>query len=395
MATSIALVMLLGMLANYIFTKVKLPGLLGMLLLGVLLGPSGFNLLDSLLLQVSGDFRSIALIIILLRAGIGINKDELKKVGIPAIKLSFIPSLFEGFAVALIAMKLWNLSFAEGGVLGFTLAAVSPAVVVPAMLGYMEKGFGKMKGVPTMILAGASVDNVIAITIFGTFVGTLTGSQLSAGQRLVNIPLSILLGSVVGLAVGLILVYGFKRFKIRDTKKILILLGTAILLTTLEKALKSKVEIAGLIGVMTIGFILIEKSPEVGKRLALKLNKIWIFAEILVFVLVGAQVNVGVTLDAGVLGLLVIFGGLTARSIGVWLSLAGTHFNVREKWFCVVAYWPKATVQATVGAIPLSLGIAHGELFLAVAVLSILVTAPIGAMGIHFFADRCLEQDVR
>lgn len=394
MTTSIALVLLLGMLANYLFVKIKLPGLLGMLLLGTLLGPSGLNWLDKTLLSVSGDFRSIALIIILLRAGIGINKDELQKVGASAVKLSFVPSLFEGFAVAYLAMQIWGLSFAEGGVLGFTLAAVSPAVVVPAMLKFLEQGYGKAKGIPTMILAGASVDNVIAITIFSSFIGALTGSQLSLAQRLVNIPLSIGLGAVVGLVVGLVLVHSFKRFHIRDTKKILILLGTAILLTTLEKALKSKVEVAGLIGVMTIGFILIEKSPEVGKRLAQRLNKIWIFAEILVFVLVGAQVNLGVTLAAGGLGLLVIFGGLAARSLGVWLSLAGTPFSVKEKWFCVVSYWPKATVQATVGAIPLSLGLPGGELFLAVAVLSILVTAPLGAVAIHYFAEKCLDLHV-
>ncbi len=391
MTTSLAIVMLLGLLCNYLFTKIKLPGLLGMLLLGILLGPSGLNWLDKNFLMVSGDFRSIALIIILLRAGIGIKKEDLKNVGGSALKMSIIPSLLEGFAVAFMAMKLFGLTFAEGGMLGFTLAAVSPAVVVPAMLGYIEKGYGKGKSIPTLILAGASVDNVLAITIFSTFVGVLTGSQLSMGQRILNIPLSILLGGVVGTVVGLGLVYSFRRFHIRDTKKIMILLGTAILLTTLEKALKSKVEIAGLIGVMTIGFILIEKSPEVGKRLALKLNKIWIFAEILVFVLVGAQVNIGVTIEAGILGLIILAGGLIARSIGVWLSLLGAGLDSKEKLFCMVSYWPKATVQATVGAIPLSLGLPHGELYLAVAVLSILITAPMGAMAIQYFAPRCLK----
>lgn len=390
MTTSLALVLLLGMLANYLFTKLRLPGLLGMLLLGILLGPSGLNWLSQDLLRISSDFRSIALIIILLRAGLGINKEDLKRVGGPALRMSFVPSLFEGFAVAFLSMKLFGLSFAEGGLLGFTLAAVSPAVVVPAMLKFMEAGYGSKKGVPTLILAGASVDNVIAITIFGAFIGALTGSDMLWWQRSLSVPLSILLGGVVGAVVGLFLAWFFKKHHMRDTKKVLILLGTAILLTTLEKALKSKVEIAGLIGVMTIGFILLEKTPVVAKRLSAKFNKIWVFAEILVFVLVGTQVNVGVTLGAGLMGLCIIFGGLIARSLGVYVSLLGTDLSGKEKFFSMVAYWPKATVQATVGAIPLSLGIASGELNLALAVLSILVTAPLGAVAIQYFAEKCL-----
>lgn len=392
MSTSLAIVMLLGLLANYLFTKIKLPGLFGMLLLGMCLGPHGLNWLDKNLLMFSSDFRSIALIIILLRAGIGIKKEDLQKVGVPALKMSMIPSLLEGFAIAFVAMKLWGFSFAEGGVLGFILAAVSPAVVVPAMLSYIDQGYGKAKSIPALILAGGSVDNVLAITIFSTFIGVVTGSQLSMGQRILNIPLSICLGGLVGTVVGLTLVHSFKRFHIRDTKKIMILLGTAIMLTALEKALKSKVEVAGLIGVMTIGFIIIEKSPEVGKRLALKLNKIWIFAEILVFVLVGAQVDMAITLELGLLGFAVLLVGLLFRSLGVWLSLLGTSLEGKEKLFCVVSYWPKATVQATVGAIPLSLGLPHGELYLALAVLAILVTAPLGAVAIQFFAPRCLKQ---
>ncbi len=392
MTTSLAIVMLLGLLCNYLFTKIKLPGLLGMLILGMFLGPHGLDWLDKNLLMLSSDFRSIALIVILLRAGIGIKKEDLKKVGVPALKMSILPSLLEGFAVAFFSVNFLGFTFVEGGALGFILAAVSPAVVVPAMLDYIEKGYGKAKSIPTLILAGASVDNVLAITIFGTFIGMLTGSQLSMGQRMLNIPISILLGGIVGTLVGLGLVYSFKRFHIRDTKKIMILLGTAILLTTLERALKSKVEIAGLIGVMTIGFIIIEKSPEVGKRLAVKLNKIWIFAEILVFVLVGAQVDMGVTLEIGALGVIVLLVGLFFRSLGVWISLLGTPLETKEKLFCVVAYWPKATVQATVGAIPLSLKLPHGEIYLALAVLAILITAPIGAIAIQFFAPRCLKQ---
>lgn len=392
MTTSLAIVMLLGLLCNYLFTKIKLPGLLGMLLLGVLLGPSGLNWLDETLLAVSSDFRSLALIIILLRAGIGIGKEDLKRVGIPAVKLSFIPGLFEGLTIMALVVLLWGMNWIEGGILGFTLAAVSPAVVVPAMLKYMEMGFGKEKGVPTLILAGASADDVVAITIFSALLGMATGEKIGIGMKLLNIPLSIMLGMAVGAVVGWLLSHTFKKFHIRDTKKILIILGTAILLTSLEKALKSHIEIAGLIGVMTIGFMLLEKTPVQAKRLAVKLNKIWIFAEILLFVLVGAQVKVQVALDAGWIGILLIVVGLFARSVGVWLSLLGTALDGREKWFCIVAYWPKATVQAAIGAIPASLGLPYGDLFLAVAVMSILITAPIGAIAIQFFAPRCLKQ---
>lgn len=391
MTTSLALVLLLGLLANYLFTKIKLPGLLGMLLLGIVLGPSGLNWMGDSLMAVSADFRSVALIIILLRAGLGIGKDDLKRVGGPAVRMSCIPGIMEGTTIAALVVVLWGMGWVEGGILGFTLAAVSPAVVVPSMLKYMELGYGKKKGVPTLILAGASADDVFAITLFSALVGMATGEAVGLGWKLLSIPVSIILGILVGYVVGWILSHTFKKFHIRDTKKILIMLGTAILLTSLEKALKSHVEIAGLIGVMTIGFILLEKTPVQAKRLAERFNKIWIFAEILLFVLVGAQVKVGVALDAGWIGLIVILLGLVARSIGVWLSLLGTPLNAKEKWFCVVAYWPKATVQAAIGAVPLSLGLPYGELFLAVAVMGILVTAPLGAIAIQFFAPRCLE----
>ena len=391
MTTSLAVVLLLGLLANYLFSKIKLPGLLGMLLLGVCLGPSGLNWLDDSLLAVSADFRNIALIIILLRAGLGIGKEDLKRVGGPAVRMSCVPGICEATAIAALVVFFWDMSWVEGGILGFTLAAVSPAVVVPAMLKYMDLGFGRAKGIPTLILAGASADDVFAITLFSALVGMATGEAVGIGWKLLSIPMSILLGVLVGYLVGWLLSHTFKKFHIRDTKKILIMLGTAILLTSLEKALKSRVEIAGLIGVMTIGFILLEKSPIQAKRLAERFNKIWIFAEILLFVLVGAQVKVGVALDAGWIGLMMIGIGLVARSLGVWLSLLGTKLNGKEKWFCMVAYWPKATVQAAIGAVPLTLGLPYGELFLAVAVMSILVTAPLGAIAIQFFAPRCLE----
>lgn len=391
MATSLGIIIMLGLLANLIFTKMKLPGLLGMLILGVILGPYGFNLLEPSLLSASADFRKIALIIILLRAGIGISREDLNKVGKTAIKMSCIPGLVEGFFIAFASIKFLGFTFIQGGILGFILAAVSPAVVVPQMLSFMERRIGTNKGIPTLILAGASIDDVFAITIFSTFLGLYSGSHVNIGIKLLGIPISIVLGIGAGAVIGFFMVRVFKKYHIRDTKKVLLIIGASILLTALENLLKNKIEIAGLLGVMTIGFIILEKMPQVGKRLGLKLNKIWIFAEILLFVLVGAQVNIGVAINAGVVGIAVILIGLIGRSLGVLISLVGTNLNWRERVFCIIAYLPKATVQAAIGAIPLSLGVASGEIILAIAVLSILITAPLGAIAISFSSTRLLK----
>lgn len=396
MATSLALIILLGLAANVIFTKFKMPGLLGMLILGIIIGPKGLNWIQPELLSISGDFRKIALIVILLRAGFGISKEDLNKVGKTAIKLSCIPGLIEGFFIAFASVKFLGFSFIQGGILGFIIAAVSPAVVVPQMISFMEKGLGTNKGIPTLILAGASIDDVFAITIFSTFLGLYSGSEVNIGIKVLGIPISILLGIGLGAIIGFILIKIFKRYHIRDTKKVLLILGAAILLTSLETLLKNKVEIAALLGVMTIGFIILEKLPTVGKRLSIKLNKIWVFAEILLFVLVGAQVDVVVALNAGTLGILVILIGLIGRSIGVILSLLGTDLTWKERLFCVIAYVPKATVQAAIGGIPLSMGVASGDVILAIAVLSIIITAPLGAIGISTSSKRLLtvEEDV-
>lgn len=391
MATSLGIIIMLGLLANLIFTKMKLPGLLGMLILGVILGPYGFNLLEPSLLSASADFRKIALIIILLRAGIGISREDLNKVGKTAIKMSCIPGLVEGFFIAFASIKFLGFTFIQGGILGFILAAVSPAVVVPQMLSFMERRIGTNKGIPTLILAGASIDDVFAITIFSTFLGLYSGSHVNIGIKLLGIPISIVLGIGAGAVIGFFMVRVFKKYHIRDTKKVLLIIGASILLTALENLLKNKIEIAGLLGVMTIGFIILEKMPQVGKRLGLKLNKIWIFAEILLFVLVGAQVNIGVALNAGGVGIAVIVIGLIGRSLGVLISLIGTNLNWRERVFCIIAYLPKATVQAAIGAIPLSLGVASGEIILAIAVLSILITAPLGAIAISSSSTKLLK----
>lgn len=391
MASSLAIIILLGLPANKLFEKIKIPGLLGMLILGIIIGPYGLNLLQTDMIHASADLRKIALIIILLRAGLGINKDDLKKVGNTALKMSCVPGLIEGLFIAFASVKLLNFSFIQGGILGFIIAAVSPAVVVPSMLRLNENNIGTKKGIPTLILAGASIDDVFAITIFSAFLGLYSGKHINIGIQVLSIPISILLGIMVGGIIGFVMIKIFKKYHIRDTKKVLLILGLSILLTELENLLKTKIEIASLLGVMTIGFIIVDKMPNVGKRLASKFNKIWVFAEILLFVLVGAQVNIDVAVNAGGIGAIIILIGLFGRSIGVIISLLGTNLNWKEKLFCIISYIPKATVQAAMGAVPLSLGVESGDVVLAIAVLSILITAPLGAIGINISAKKLLQ----
>ncbi|MBM7615761.1 cation:proton antiporter domain-containing protein [Alkaliphilus hydrothermalis] len=391
MALGLAMIILLGLTFNSLFEKIKLPGLLGMLMLGILMGPYGLNLINEELLTISADLRRIALIIILLRAGLGLNKGTLNKVGVPAIKMSFIPGLLEGFTIMVIARYLIRFSYIEAGILGFIIAAVSPAVIVPQMLDLINRKIGEDKGIPTLILAGASVDDVIAITLFTTFLGLYGGNHINLLRQLFNIPLSIVLGIVLGVLLGLLLVHLFRKYSMRDTNKALVILGTAIVFNSLEAPLEGLVPIASLLGVMTIGFVLMEKYPEVAPRVGSKFNKIWVFAQIMLFVLVGAEVNIYVAIDSGFVGIIIITIGLVARSIGVLISLAGTNLNRKERLFCVISYIPKATVQAAIGAVPLAMGVQSGEVILAIAVLSILVTAPLGAIGIKATGERWLR----
>lgn len=390
MARSLAIILLLGLPANRFFEKMRMPGLLGMLILGIIIGPYGLNWIRPEMINISPDLRKIALIIILLRAGFGINKNDLKKVGTSALKMSFIPGVIEGFFIAFASIKIFDFSFIEGGILGFVLAAVSPAVVVPSMLDLNKNKIGTDKGIPTLIMAGASIDDVFAITIFSVFLGLYSGNNINIGIQLLGIPISILLGIAGGVIIGYMLLNIFNKYHIRDTKKVLLILGFSILFTELENLLKSKISIASLLGVMTIGFIILEKRPEVGKRLAIKFDKIWVFAQVFLFVLVGAQVNISVALDSGTKGIILILIGLIGRSIGVIISLLGTSLNWQERLFCIISYIPKATVQAAIGGVPLSLGVASGDVILAVAVLSILITAPLGAIGIRVFSERFL-----
>lgn len=395
MAFSLALILVSAFIINEIFIKIKLPGLLGMILLGILIGPYGFNKIDSNLLAISGDLRLIALIVILLRAGLGIKKNELNAVKKEVLKISCIPGLFEGFTIALCSMYFLNFSFIEGGILGFIIAAVSPAVIVPKMLEFQEKKIGTDKKIPTIILAGASVDDVFAITIFSSFLGLYGGKSINLIANILNIPLSIILGIGIGSIIGFILIKFFKNYSIRDTKKAILILSIAILFNSLEKYISNNfhIEIASLLGIMTIGFFILELLPNVGARLSAKFNKIWVFSEIILFVLVGAQVNIGVALKSGGIGILILLIGLIARGIGVYISLLGTNFSFKEKIFTIIAYMPKATVQAAIGAIPLMSGVASGEVILAIAVMSILLTAPAGAILIDILGKKFLNKE--
>ncbi|TVR75223.1 MAG: sodium:proton antiporter [Marinilabiliales bacterium] len=393
MAVSLAIIFMLGIIAHQLFTRLKLPGFLGILLLGMIIGPYGADWIDGTILMLSEDLRRIALIIILLRAGLGLNMMTLKMVGAPAVKLGFIPVILEGTAIMLAASYIFGISTIEAGMLGFIIAAVSPAVIVPKMLHYMEIGKGADKGIPAMILAGASLDDVVAITIFSAFAGYYTGAQVNVASQILLIPLSVLTGIAVGVITGLLLVLLFRKFSIRHTKKTLVLLATAIFITSLENILQDIIPLASLLGVMVTGFVILEKWPGLGMEISARLSKIWVFAEILLFFLVGAEVNYMLAGQAGLTGVAVIFGGLAVRSLGVLISLHKTGLTLKEKAFCITAYSPKATVQAAIGSVPLMLGVPAGELIMIMAVLSIIITAPLGSIAMSLSGKKYLAKN--
>ncbi len=395
MAISIALIILLGLCGDYLFRQLKLPGLVGMLLVGVLIGPYLLNFISPEMMTVSGDFRKIALIVILLRAGFELRRDTLNRVGRAAVTMSAVPALFEIAGIILVAPRLLGITYLEAAILGSILGAVSPAVVVPLMIDFMDRGRGTKKGIPTLILGASSVDDVFVIVLFTVFLGMYGGGEVNLWVQLAEIPLSIVLGILAGLIPGYLLYLLFTKYDWRPPKRTIVVMGIAIFLTWLEKVLEHWVPIASLLGVMAIGFVVLEKSEAIAHIISQKLKKLWMFAELLLFVLVGSQVNIQVAWKAGLAGTLVILIGLLFRSVGTYVSLFGTDLSVKEKLFCVVAYIPKATVQAAIGAVPLAAGVASGELILAMAVLSILLTAPIGAIGIKILGERILDSGER
>ena len=392
MLTSLALVFLCGILLSSLFQKLKIPGLMGMLITGIVLGPYALNLLDGSLLGISAELRQIALIIILMRAGLNLDIRDLKKVGRPAILMCFVPACFEIAGMVLIAPKLLGISMLDAAIMGAVVSAVSPAVIVPKMLHLMEDRYGTGQSIPQLIMAGASVDDVFVIVLFTAFTGLAQGESISP-VRFVQIPVSIVLGLIVGIGLGLALAWFFQKYHIRDSVKVVILLSAAFLLVALEAALKGSVPVSGLLAVMSMVAALQKRKGDVAKRLSCKFSKLWIAAEILLFVLVGATVDIQYAASAGLTAVLAVVGALLFRILGVFCCLLKTKLLMKERLFCMIAYLPKATVQAAIGSIPMALGLPCGKIVLTVAVLAILITAPLGAFGVDMTYKWLLQRE--
>lgn len=391
MLISIALILLVGMFMGWLCKKIRLPGLLGMLFTGIILGPYVLNVIDDFILNISADLRKIALIIILTRAGLSLDIKDLKKVGRPAILMCFVPACFEMAGMVLLAPRILGISTLDAAIMGAVVAAVSPAVVVPKMIKLMEEGYGVKKGIPQLILAGASVDDVFVIVMFTAFTGLAQGESISV-KSFVNIPLSVITGTLAGLAVGYLLAKFFEKVHIRDTSKVMILLSISFILVTVEDYFSDVIPFAALIGVMAAGVSLQKKREVVAKRLSSKFNKLWVVSEIMLFVLVGAAVDIQYAVKAGAAPVLLILAVLIFRMAGVLVCLLKTRLNRKERTFCMLAYMPKATVQAAIGGMPLAMGLSCGNIVLSVAVIAILITAPLGAFCIDVTYKRFLQR---
>lgn len=397
MVTSLSLIILVGLSLGAIFQKLRLPRIIGFLVTGIIIGPYVLDMLDPSILSISSELRQIALIIILIKAGLSLNLSDLKKVGRPAVLLAFVPASFEIVAYIIFAPAVLGISRIDAAVMGAVLSAVSPAVVVPRMVNLIENKYGTEKGIPQMLLAGASCDDIFVIVLFSAFTNMAQGESIDV-MSFLNIPVSIILGIFLGIIAGLILSMFFEHeYKhgsyIRNSMKIIILMGVAFLLMSIETWLENTVSVSGLLAVVSMSCVLKLKSvPSVSERLSEKMGKLWLIAEIILFVLVGAAVDIRYTLSAGIAAVGMIFIALFARGLGVLVCLTGTKLMWKEKLFCVVSYLPKATVQAAIGSIPLSMGLGCGQIVLSVAVLGILITAPIGAIGIDALYKKCLTQ---
>ena len=392
MLFSFALIFLSGIILGSIFNRLKLPQLIGMLLTGIILGPYLLNLLDPKILSISADLRQIALIIILTRAGLNLDINDLKKVGRPAVLMCFVPATFEILGMIIFAPKFLGLGLLDSAILGTVIAAVSPAVIVPKMLKLMEEGYGADRSIPQMIMAGASVDDVFVIVLFTSFIGLASTGSFSM-LNLIKIPTSILFGISVGFLCAILLIYLFKKIHIRDSLKVIIILNISFLLVTFEHSLTGIIGFSGLLAIMSIGTGIQAKNTMLSKRMSIKYSKLWITAEVMLFVLVGATVNIKYALGASIPAILLIITVLIFRMAGVFLCLVGTSLSYRERLFCMIAYCPKATVQAAIGSIPLSMGLPSGNIILTVAVLSILITAPLGAFAIDISYKKLLKKE--
>lgn len=389
MLTSIAMILLLGLLIGWIFSKLRLPSLLGMVAVGIILSPHALDLIDESILGISSELRQIALVIILTRAGLSLDISDLKKVGRPAALMSFVPACVEILGTVILAPMLLGVTILEAAIMGSVIAAVSPAVVVPRMIRLIEEGYGTNKKIPQMILAGASVDDVFVIVVFTVFTALATTGEVSV-TSFTRIPISIVLGIILGGCIGMLLVIFFKKCHMRDSIKILIILSVSFLILEVENILQGYVPVSGLLAIMSMGIIIKQKYDVLALRLSAKYNKLWLGAEVFLFVLVGATVNLRYVASAGISAILLILLALLFRMVGVAVSLLKTDLSKRERLFCMVAYTPKATVQAAIGAIPLSMGLECGNMVLTVAVLSILITAPFGAICVDNLYKKLL-----
>lgn len=393
MLFSIALILLSGLLLGSCFQKIKLPGLMGMIIAGILLSPHALNLIDESILNISADLRQIALVIILTRAGLSLDLSNLKKVGRPAFLMCFVPACTEISGTILIAPLLLGITPLEAAIMGSVIAAVSPAVIVPRMIRLKEEGYGTDKSIPELILAGASVDDVFVIVLFTAFTSLASTGTMSV-ISLLQIPVSIILGIIIGGITGILLIGFFKKFHMRDSVKLLIILSFSFLLIELQNLLENIIPISGLLAIMSLGIIIKQKYDILAQRLSGKYNKLWVAAEVFLFVLVGASVDMRYALSAGIPAVLLVIGALLFRLLGVSLSLIKTKLNRKERFFCMFAYMPKATVQAAIGALPLSMGLSCGQIVLTVAVLSILITAPLGAVCVDNLYTKLLKKSI-
>lgn len=391
MLTSLAVIFLVALLMGAFFSKLKLPSLLGMIITGILLSPHAFNLMDSSILNISTDLRQIALVIILTRAGLSLDINELKKVGRPAVLMCFLPACFEIIGVVLIAPGLFGISILEAAIMGSVIAAVSPAVIVPRMIKLIEKKYGKEHSIPQLILAGASVDDVFVIVLFTAFTSLAVGEKVNIWS-FTQIPISIIIGSLMGAVTGALLVKLFQNIHMRDSVKILIILSMSFLLIECENQLNGILPMSGLLAIMSMGIVIKQIYDKLAKRLSIKYNKMWVAAEILLFVLVGATVDLRYAIEAGIRAIILVLSTLIIRMSGVWVCFIKTKLTRKEKLFCMMAYTPKATVQAAIGSIPLSMGLACGQQVLTIAVLSILITAPFGAICIDNSYKKLLDK---
>lgn len=389
MLLSLSLIILISLLFSYLTYLIKLPRLIGFLLAGILLGPYVFNLIDENILMNAPDLRQIALVVILIRAGLSLDLADLKKIGRPAVLLSFVPAMFEILAITFIAPILFGMSYLDAAILGSIVAAVSPAVIVPRMIHLIHHQKGQDKKVPHLILAGASIDDVFVIVVFSVLMQVKLGGSASMINFLF-IPTSIILGALLGVAIGMMLVWFFAKYHIRDTIKVLIIFSLGFLCIVLENYMKPFMNISGLVSIISIGITLLTKYPVLALRLVGKFEKIWVIAEIMLFVLVGAVLNLATTKDSGLLAIVLILSALCIRILGVWISLFKTKYSKREKAFVSISYIPKATVQAAIGSIPLSLGLLSGQLILSISIVAILVTAPLGAYLIDITYKKLL-----